>query len=423
MATEIRMPQLSDTMDAGKILSWNKQEGDQVERGDILAEVETDKANLEIESFHVGTLIKIVVPEGTNAQVGSVIAYIGNEGEEIPAAEASIKAEDKTAAEPDLQLVKKPESTESTSVVAQQESVSVESDSSRPKASPLARKLAKEANIDLKTIHGSGPQGRVIKKDVELMLSEKPLKQAISKIEPVERVKDKPSPAVIPGSSAKLSKMRETIARRMVQSVQEIPHFYTTVSINMTQAAQFRNALKERDDFKGISYNHLVIKAVGYALEQEPRVNCSYQNGEIQQPSSINVGVITALEDGLLIPVIHDVPNLSLKDLVFEARAAVDRARAGRPSSADLSGGTFSISNMGMLDVENFTAIINPGQGAVLAVSSIQEAPIIKDGNIMAGLQMKVTLSVDHRIIDGIMAGRFLGHFKQALETPALMLV
>jgi pyruvate dehydrogenase E2 component (dihydrolipoamide acetyltransferase) len=216
--------------------------------------------------------------------------------------------------------------------------------------------------------------------------------------------------------------MRETIARRMQESVNQSPHFYVTAAIDMDQAVTLREALKERPEFKGISLNHLVIKAAAYGLAREPRVNRALRDGMVFEPDSINVGIITAIEDGLLIPVIRSTDQLPLKDVVFEARAAVERARAGRPNSSDLMGGTFSISNMGMFDVENFTAIINPGQGAVLAVSAVSEEAVVKHGQIVIGKRMKVTLSLDHRVIDGLMGAQFLKHFKEALEIPALLM-
>jgi pyruvate dehydrogenase E2 component (dihydrolipoamide acetyltransferase) len=213
--------------------------------------------------------------------------------------------------------------------------------------------------------------------------------------------------------------MRETIARRMQESVTQAPHFYVTTSIDMDAALQLREALKEDSAFKGISVNHLVIKACAYALAKEPRVNRSLRDGMVYEPAEINVGIITAVEDGLLIPVVRNADTLSLEAIVFESRAAIERARAGRPTASDLSGGTFSISNMGMLDVENFTAIISPGQGAV---SAVQEVPVVRNGSIVAGKRMKVTLSVDHRVIDGVMAAEWLGHFKRALQIPGLLM-
>jgi pyruvate dehydrogenase E2 component (dihydrolipoamide acetyltransferase) len=217
--------------------------------------------------------------------------------------------------------------------------------------------------------------------------------------------------------------MRETIARRMQETVTQSPHFFTTATVAMDDAVKLRELLKARSEFKGISVNHLVIKAAAYALAREPRVNAAMRDGMLFQPHDINIGIITAIDDGLLIPVIRSTDKLSLADIVFESRAAVERARAGRPSPTDLVGGTFSISNMGMYNIESFTALINPGQGAVLAVSSIREEPVVRSGVIIIGKQMRVTLSVDHRIIDGVMAGTWLKHFTEALENPSILLL
>jgi pyruvate dehydrogenase E2 component (dihydrolipoamide acetyltransferase) len=224
------------------------------------------------------------------------------------------------------------------------------------------------------------------------------------------------------GRLEKLSKMRETIARRMQESVQTTPHFYVTTSIRMDAVQTLRAKLKEKKEYAGININHFIIKATAYALKAVPRVNCAMRDGQLYDPGQINIGIITAVEDGLLIPVIRNVPELSLQDVTFEARAAIERARAGRPSATDLSGGTFSISNMGMFDVENFTAIINPGQGGILAVSSTIDTPVVENRQIVIAPIMKVTLSVDHRIIDGIVAGEFLKVFKEGLEYPALLM-
>ncbi|MFM1847914.1 MAG: hypothetical protein RL417_1388 [Pseudomonadota bacterium] len=426
MAVEIKMPQLSDTMSAGKILAWKKKEGERVERGDILAEVETDKANLEIECFHPGTLLKVVAPTGTNAKVGEVIAIIGQAGEQVsaptgaaqtqPAAQAGPVAPAPAAPTPALAAPPRP-----VSPTAPPQGAFVSPD--RIKASPLARKVAQQRNIDLATIQGSGPNGRIVRDDVEragsVALAAQPeaLRPQLHAVTPPARATTESG-----GQRRPFSKMRETIARRMQESVVEAPHFYTTTSISMTQALRLREVLKERPEFKGISVNHLVVKAAGYALAKEPRVNCAVKDNEVYIPNQINIGIITAIEDGLLIPVVREVDTLALKDLVFEARAAVERAKAGRPSSTDLTGGTFSISNMGMFDVDSFTAIINPGQGAILAVGSVREEPIVRDGQVVIDQRMKVTLSVDHRIIDGVMAGTFLKHFKEALEIPALLM-
>lgn len=435
MANEIKMPQLSDTMSSGKILSWKKKEGDTVKRGDILAEVETDKANLEIECFQDGTLLKVVIPEGQDATVGEVIAVIGAAGDSVATSPAATPASKVTSI---------PAPTASSSMQASSSAPSSHSaittpansgDEGRIKASPLARKIASDKNIDLAVIQGSGPAGRIIRKDVDnagstVIASSTSASASVSTSAtatynspaPTKNTVSQPSTPGA-GTFVPFSKMRETIARRMVESVTQAPHFYVTATIDMSEALKLREILKTKEEYKGISVNHLVIKAVGYGLSHEPRVNYAVKDGQIFEPASINIGIITSVADGLLIPVIRDVPSLSLKDVVFEARAAVDRARAGRPNASDLSGGTFSISNMGMFDVENFTAIINPGQGAILAVSSVQKVPVVRDGQVVVGSQMKVTVSVDHRIIDGVMASTFLKFFKESLETPALLIV
>lgn len=465
MATEIKMPQLSDTMSSGKILVWKKQEGDTVNRGDILAEVETDKANLEIESFHQGTLLKICAPAGEAAKVGEVIAIVGQPGEATGVVSATKVAPPPSPNTSSIPAVSSaPTPIRSTSAVITTPSHTTASNTTassiapslsvqpshtsddvahsgaegRLKISPLARKIAEERNIDLSIVRGSGPSGRIVKRDLETVagaLGVAPEVNASSSYHspaqaaPQVGLATVATPVLAPANTAQnptytpLSKMRETIAKRMVEAVTTSPHFYTTTSINMGEALKLRERLKGEPKFQGISVNHLVIKAAAYALSKEPRVNCAMKDGQLYNPGQINVGIITAIPDGLLIPVVKDADTLSLRDLVFEARAAVERARAGRPSATDLVGGTFSISNMGMFDVENFTAIINPGQGAILAVSSIRQEPVVSQGQIVVGSMMKVTLSVDHRIIDGLMAGTFLKFFKESLENPALMFV
>lgn len=435
MAVEIKMPQLSDTMSGGKILAWRKNEGDAVARGDILAEVETDKANLEIESFNAGTLLKILVPAGTNATVGDVIALIGQAGESVaPSTPASAGAAGQPAAQtprpaatPNA-VAASTASSASASPAAGVPSASA-SHGERIKISPLARKIAEQKNIELSALRGSGPHGRIVKRDVEQLPPGSSGAQVLPMTARSERSTaatsaSQPSSASSGGGrTTPLSKMRETIARRMQESVTTAPHFYVTTSVRMGEASRLREILKERAEYKGISVNHLVIKAAAYALEREPRVNNAMRDGQLYEPDQINIGIITAVEDGLLIPVIKEANLLSLRDIAFEARSAVERARAGRPSAHDLTGGTFSISNMGMFDVENFSAIINPGQGAVLAVSSIHEEPLVVKGHVIAGLMMKATISVDHRIIDGVMAANFMKFFKEGLETPALLMV
>jgi len=419
MATEIKMPQLSDTMSSGKILTWRLKEGDAVKRGDILAEVETDKANLEIESFFNGTLLKVAVPAGSVAKVGEVIAVIGQPGESVGAPSAAKPAPAAaTPAAPVAQAVTAPVTPQPQP--SQPAPLTVVSSQERVKASPLAKKVAESLQVNLSTVQGTGPNGRIVRRDVEAAAGDV-APSAIGQAAPAFKPTPQPMAAGA-GTLTPLSRMRETIARRMQESVTTAPHFYVTTSVNMGESIRLREALKERAEYKGISMNHLVIKAVAYGLAREPRVNAAMRDGQHYQPAQINIGIITALEDGLIIPVLKDVDQMALKDVVFEARAAIDRARAGRPNASDLSGGTFSISNMGMFDVESFTAIINPGQGGILAVSAIKEQPVVQNGQIVVGSVMKATVSVDHRIIDGVMASTFLKYFKEALELPALLM-
>lgn len=417
MSVEILMPQLSDTMKSGKILSWKKKKGDAVSRGDILAEVETEKANLEIESFHSGVLLEIFTPEGSDAEVGKPIAVVGQSGESV--------TKSTTTSSPSVAT---PQPASAPSAPAQsipQSKLSNGVSSGRVKASPLAKKLAEQTNVNLENLKGSGPDGRIVKRDIESAASTSTASSAPS-TPPRAITREAPRPqssGPVDGKLIPFTKMRETIARRMQESVAENPHFYVTTAVNMGQALKLRELLKKKSGFEAVNVNHFIIKATAAALAQEPRVNRAYRDGNIFEPAHINIGIITAIEDGLLIPVVRDADHLSLQDIAFEAKAAIDRARAGRPTSSDLSGGTFSISNMGMFDVENFTAIINPGQGGVLAVSSVKETPVVENGMIVPGHIMKVTVSVDHRVIDGVMAAKFLQHFKEALENPALLLI
>jgi pyruvate dehydrogenase E2 component (dihydrolipoamide acetyltransferase) len=413
-------------MSAGKILTWRLAEGATVKRGDILAEVETDKANLEIESFFNGTLLKIMVPAGSNAKVGEVIAVIGQPGEAVGTtstapATAPTPVAPSVAVTPQAAVLPTPSVTS-----AQSAPLSLVTSEQRVKASPLAKKVAEQLQVNLAGVQGTGPHGRIVRRDVEAAAGEG--STAVAETTHVARYQP-PTPAptlvqteVTGGTLTPLSRMRETIARRMQESVTTAPHFYVTTSVNMGEAMRLREVLKERSEYKGVSINHLVIKAVAYGLKHVPAVNAAMRDGQLYQPNQINIGIITSLDGGLIIPVLKEVDAMTLKDVVFEAKAAIDRARAGRPSSSDLSGGTFSISNMGMFDVENFTAIINPGQGGILAVSSTKQQPVVENGQIVIGHVMKATVSVDHRIIDGVMASTFLKHFKDALEVPALLM-
>lgn len=415
MAVQIKMPQLSDTMESGKILVWRKNEGDNITRGDILAEVETEKANLEIESFNKGVLLKILVPADTTAKVGEVIAIIGDPGEIIENEEAKNKSPETCLSKTDL--VSENE-TEKASVIEEFEKGASYPSKDRLKASPLAKKIADQLNVDLKNVSGSGPGGRILKEDVERTATKGNYEEIKS-----NNIEEQVQYGVLTGILTPLSKMRETIAKRMEQSTSEIPHFYVTVSVEMDETEKLRSVLKDKPEFHGINITHFIVKAAAYALEHERRVNSCYREGQVFSPDEINIGVVTAVDDGLLIPVLKKVNALTLREVVTEARALIERSRSGRPSSSDLVGGTFSISNMGMFDIEHFTAIINPGQGAILSISAIRDQAVVQNGVFLASRVMRATLSVDHRIIDGVVAAQFLRYFKEVLETPALLLV
>ena len=481
MATDVTMPQLSDTMDEGTILTWLKSEGDSVSRGDALAEVATDKADLEIECFHEGTLIKVHAAEGATVKVGEVIAVIGEEGESVEdkpqsdskagsaskgaskEAESEKPAEEKDSASSQKSAETSDDGGTEDKSASQGSQKAAAASSERVKISPLARNIAESNGLDYSQLSGSGEAGRITRKDVEEALgkqlsasdvekavqgqpaaSSAPSSQKSAAQKSTQKPPHKPqseagsASATNPapqaaslsasadkaglGQSESLSRMRQTIADRMVQSVQTAPHFYATAKLNVSKLVELRATLKELPQYEGITFNHLVTKAVGLSLREHPRLNSFYREGTLITPAEINVGIITALPDGLIIPVLKSVDSMPLADVVAEANALVARARSGRPKSDDLSGGTFSISNIGKAPVENFTAIINPGQGAILAVAGIQDDVVVENGKPLVAKTMSVTVSVDHRIIDGVVAGQFLASLKQIIEKPVLLL-
>ncbi len=424
MAVEITMPQLSDTMSEGKILVWKKNEGEEVKRGDALAEVATDKADLEIESFHQGKLLKILSPAGQTVKVGSVIAIVGEAGEAIPASSSapSAPAQAAPAATPAPQAQLQTPPPQGSAPFSNGGAIP---QGERVKISPLAKNVALNQGVDYTQIQGSGEGGRIVRKDVEQFLGGAPAPAAAAPVAaktPQSGGAQQAAPKPALGSTQELSKMRQTISARMVESKTTIPHFYMTSKIGVDALAKLRETLKPLPQYEGITYNHLIVKAVALALRAVPRINGAYVNGGLNQPADSNIGIVTAVPDGLLIPVLKRADQLPLADIVQEARALVQRAKSGRPKGDDLSGGTFSISNVGPYPVESFSAIISPGQGGILAVSAIQEEPVVRGGAVVPGLVMRVTLSVDHRIIDGVVAGEFLKEFKRLIEEPVLLL-
>lgn len=433
MATEITMPQLSDTMFDGTILSWLKKEGDSVEVGDAVAEVATEKADLEIESFHEGTLLKILAPEGAKVDVGSIIAVVGEPGEDVSGFEAkgafSGAAKNLSGNSGDNAASTAKEISPSNGAV--QTSNQSSEDGGRIKASPLARSIASSNNFDLSSITGSGEGGRITKKDVEAALGGVKAGSTQQSVTPPVIAAATPSkpavsaPAPLPGSEKiePLSSMRQAIAAKMVQSVTDIPHFYLTSKIKVDSMLETRANLKALPAYEGITINHLIIRASALALKKYPRINSCYRDGSLVTPSDVNIGIVTALPDGLLIPVVKNVFDLPLLDLVSESRALVQRARSGRPKADDLMGATFCISNVGRFAIESFTAVINPGTGAILAVGAIEAEPVVTEGGVIEPASvMRVTLSVDHRIIDGVMGAEFLTELKNLIENPVLLL-
>jgi len=426
MATEIIMPQLSDTMDEGTILTWLKKEGDTVDIGDEVAEVGTDKADLPVESFNAGMLLKIYAAEGTTVKVGEVIAVIGEAGESVPDSHtsSSTKAEAPEAAKPkeaaSQAVASKPTSAKPASAP------SAATNDQRVKISPLAKNLAQNHAVDVSSISGSGEGGRIVKKDIEAAIAapaSQPVAASAPQAKPAQAsVALRATPAPLQAATQPLSRMRQTIAARMVEATTTIPHFYLTSAVDASSLKSVRASLKTLPEYDGVTFNHLIIKAVSLALNKFPRINSSYSEGNLIQPGSVNVGIITAVDDGLLIPVLKNVETLPLIDIVGESKALVSRARSGRPKGDDLVGATFCISNVGAFAVESFTAVISPGNGAILAVGAMQDEVVPVNGEAVIRPVMRLTLSVDHRIIDGVVGAQFLTELKGLIEDPVLLL-
>ncbi|GAA5521481.1 pyruvate dehydrogenase complex dihydrolipoamide acetyltransferase [Aliifodinibius salicampi] len=412
MAVKVEMPKLSDTMEEGVIAKWNVEEGDEVESGDIIAEVETDKATMEVEVFDDGTILKILVDEGDAVPLGQLMAVIGEEGEDISdileeAASGGEKETSETDGEEDTsEKTDKKESTDTSAEKAEEKST-VTSDDGRLKASPLARKMAEEKGITLSNVEGSGPQGRIIKRDIESYEpSAVPAAATVSREDKEHRV----------------SQMRKTIARRLSESKFNNPHFYETISIDMQPVWDARKQINEKSDTK-ISFNDIVVKACAAALRKHPEINSSWHGDKIVEHGDVNVAVAVAIEEGLVTPVINNTDQKGLQQIGQETRDLAEKARERKLQPEQMEGSTFTVSNLGMFGIEEFTAIINPPNACILAVGAIKEVPVVEDGEVVPGKRMKVTLSSDHRIVDGAMAAQFLSTLKQMLESPLAMLL
>lgn len=420
-ATVITMPKMSDTMQEGTIASWLKKVGDDIKSGEIIAEVETDKATMELESYEDGTLLYIGVEAGDSVPVDGVIAVIGEKGadfETLLKAQKSGSSEASSEPKPKAEPAPAPKAesapAEKSAPVASAP-VSNSSDGERVKASPLAKKIAEEKGVDIRQVSGSGEGGRIIKKDIENFVPAA-APQAAS---PVAG-----APAIGQESfkEEKVSQMRKVIAKRLAESKFGAPHFYLTMEINMDKAIEARKSMNEIASVK-ISFNDMVIKAAAAALRQHPKVNSSWLGDKIRYNEHIHIGMAVAVEEGLLVPVIRFADNLSLSQISTQAKNLGGKAKNKELQPKDWEGNTFTISNLGMFGIDEFTAIINPPDACILAVGGIKETVIVKDGQMQIGNIMKVTLSCDHRVVDGSVGSAFLITLKSLLEDPVRILV
>lgn len=411
MAEVIRMPKMSDTMTEGVIVEWLKKVGDTVKSGDILAEVETDKATMELENYVKGTLLHIGIQKGQAVPVDGIIAIVGEPGEDIAALLAGGAPAAKTEAPKEEAKAEAPAVVTNNTAAPVAQPVVTAGDDSRLKASPLARKMAEERGIDIQRIHGSGDSGRIVKRDVENYKESAASVPAAAAYTGVESFDEEP-----------VSQMRKTIARRLAESKFSAPHFYLTMEINMDKAVEARTAMNSYSPVK-LSYNDMVIKAAAIALRQHPQVNSSWLGEKIRHNHHIHVGVAVAVDEGLLVPVVRFADNKSLSQISAEVKELADKAKNKKLQPAEWEGNTFSISNLGMYGIEEFTAIINPPNACILAVGGMKETVIVENGQMRPGHVMKVTLSCDHRVVDGVVGSKFLQTFKNLLEEPVRLLV
>ena len=435
MPIEILMPALSPTMTEGNLVAWLKAEGDTISPGEVIAEIETDKATMEVEAVDEGVLGKILVAAGTEGvSVNAAIAILLEEGED----KSSIKdnayrsdqivvkntqnSERKSEGQPDINEPKTGKViSENTKVPLgkMQSPLIVNQDDVRVAASPLARRMAEHAGLDLTKISGSGPNGRIIKADIDQVLSQ----DNALKLPPVSTVT---SPSIEPSAQYDAipnNSMRKVIASRLTESKQAAPHFYMTVDCNVDALKQVRMELNEKVEGTKISINDLIIRASAIALKQVPEANASWTEEATLVYKTIDISVAVAIEGGLITPIIRDAGAKGVKEISVKMKDLANRAREGKLMPEEYQGGTFSISNLGMYGVKEFSAVINPPQGAILAIGAAEERPIIKDGAVAAATLMTCTLSVDHRVVDGAVGARFLSAFKRLIEDPLTMLL
>ena len=423
----VRMPKMSDTMEEGVIAAWHKKVGDTVEAGELMAEVETDKATMEYESYHDGTVLYLGAKEGESVKVEGILAIVGEKGADY---EALIKAEQQGSNGSEEKEEAKetvaaptPESSASSNSQAPASTSDNSSSNGRLKASPLAKRLAEEKGINIQQVQGSGEGGRIVKRDVENFVpAQQPAAQPAA-------AKTASAPVVLPkvvGEESyeefKVSQMRKTIAKRLAQSKFTAPHFYLTMEINMDKAIVARQSMNEISPVK-ISFNDMVIKAAAVALRKHPQVNSSWLEDKIRINNHVHIGVAVAVEDGLLVPVVRFADNKPLSHISAEVKELGGKAKNKELQPKDWEGNTFTISNLGMFGIDEFTAIINPPDACIMAVGGIKETAVVKDGQLTIGNIMKVTLSCDHRVVDGAVGSAFLQTFKSLLEDPVRILV
>ncbi|MFZ3377574.1 MAG: pyruvate dehydrogenase complex dihydrolipoamide acetyltransferase [Chthoniobacterales bacterium] len=426
---EIQMPKLSDTMTEGTLVSWKKKKGDKVSAGEVLAEIETDKATMEWESPEDGTLTEIYVEEGGKVNIGDKIAFIGGEGEEAPGegekeekpAEAKAEKKEERKAEPKEEKKGKP--VEAAVSAAQAARLPPQPEELRIKTSPVARRIAAELGVDLASVKGTGPDGRVTETDVRAGAKSK----ATALQKPSAAAKPAPSVKAGEGARIQLSSMRKIIAQRLVESLGPVPHFYLTIDINAGPLMAAREELKsagEGADTAKITVNDFVLKAAVQAAVKVPRVNASFDGDAFVQYADVDLGIAVAIEDGLLTPVIRAAQNKSLREISELVKDLASRARNKRMKPEEFQGGTFTVSNLGGMGINSFSAVINPPQGFILAIGKVTKAPVIDDSDqIVAGHRMSITMSCDHRVIDGALGAEYLKELRHLLENPALLLV
>lgn len=414
------MPKLSDTMTEGVVAEWTKKVGDSVKNGEVLAEIETDKATMEFESFYDGVLLHIGVEKGKAAPVNTILAIIGEKGEDISALLSGAKA---PAAETKVEAPVAPVAAETkvaavtpapapTPVAAPVAAVSTPATNGRVFASPLAKKIAEDKGIDIQAVSGTGEAGRIVKRDVDHYVPYTPAQRSFNS-----------APAGTESfTDENVSQMRKTIARRLAESKFTAPHFYLTLDIDMDNAINARKSMNQVEGVK-VSFNDMVVKAVAMALKLNPNVNSSWLGDIIRRNHHVHIGVAVAVEDGLLVPVVRFADTKGLTQIGAEVKEFAQKAKDKKLQPSDWEGNTFTISNLGMFGIESFTAIVNPPDSCILAIGGIKEVPVVKNGQVVPGNVMKVTLSCDHRVVDGATGSAFLQTFKGFMENPVNMLL